>query len=168
MNFHAHSLISLFFFFFVFFFFFFCLSFPSLKPSLYPFIFLLLHLFSLVCVINNNNNNNNYTRRSRPPTTLERKRFGYKQHANRSTAGGGGGGGARENAPPIGAICHAFLSYSHFACSLAATAQSTTRGRGNYAIWWAGGPGFRCSERSEDATRAPRLTIKRSSQGQSV
>ena len=23
-----------------------------------------------------------------PPTTLERKRFGYKQHANRSTAGG--------------------------------------------------------------------------------
>ena len=40
-----------------------------------------------------------------PPITLERKRFGYKQHANCSNCRG-----ARENAPPIGAICHAFLS----------------------------------------------------------
>ena len=53
-----------------------------------------------------------------PPTTLERKRFGYKQHANRSNCRG-----ARENAPPISAICHAFLSCSHSACSLAATAK---------------------------------------------
>ena len=54
MNFHAHSLIS-----FIILFYFFCLSFPSLEPSLYLFLFSFIAPIFLVCVINNNNNNNN-------------------------------------------------------------------------------------------------------------
>ena len=81
-----------------------------------------------------------------PPTTLERKRFGYKQHDNRSTAGGR----AKMLRPSVRYAMPFFRAVTPLA---GLRPLQSTRGRGNYAIWWAGELGFRCSERSEGATR---------------
>ena len=62
-----------------------------------------------------------------PPTTLERKRFGYKQHANRSTAGG--------RAKMLRPSVRYAMPFFRAATPLARLRPlQSTRGRGNYAI----------------------------------